>query len=200
MPRALRGALPRARLRGALRSALRPGVPRLPQVLPGGAGLPRLLSAPETAALATLVEIASAGARPAAGGYHAPVTGARAVLLLLLTASGCLDNLNQRKYFDKLEAAAPGLAVRVHRHRAAIEQQLDQALRAQAPAEPTHIGYWGETWDFVRTVTDGERLFMRGRMFHAEGPASTYYLAFTVAEDGSVEVLDGRVFASRRSP
>lgn len=121
-------------------------------------------------------------------------------LLVLLVASGCLDNLNQRKYFDKLEAGAPVLAERVQRHRASIERQLGEALRAKAPAEPTHIGYWGETWDVVRTVTDGERLFMRGRMFHAEGPASTYYLAFTVADDGTVEVLDGRVFASPRSP
>lgn len=122
------------------------------------------------------------------------------LVLVVLAAPGCLDNLNQRKYFDKLQAAAPELATRVHRHRDRIEQQLGDVLRARAPAEPTHIGYWGETWDFVRTVTDGERLFMRGRMFHAEGPASTYYLAFTVADDGTVSVLDGRVFAHRRSP
>lgn len=129
------------------------------------------------------------------------MTGARAVLLLvLLAAPGCLDNLNERKYFDQLQATAPELASRVRRRRPGIEEQLEAALRAQAPAEPTHIGLWGETWDVVRTVTDGERLFMRGRIFYAEGPASPYYLAFTVAADGTVEVLEARVFAPRRSP
>jgi hypothetical protein len=139
------------------------------------------------------------GAAPCVSRYHEPVIRALP-LLVLLVAAGCLDNLNQRKYFDKLEAGAPMLAERVQRHRASIERQLGEALRAQAPSEPTHVGYWGETWDVVRTVTDGERLFMRGRMFHAEGPASTYYLAFTVADDGAVEVLEGRVFASQGSP
>lgn len=148
------------------------------------------------------------GVPAALGEYHAPVTVSRAgplralglLLGLALALPGCLDNLNQRKYFDQLEAAAPELAIRARRWRPAIEQQLGEALRAQAPAEPTHIGFWGETWDLVRTVTDGERLFMRGRMVHAEGPASTYYLAFTVAPDGTVEVLECRVIASRRSP
>lgn len=171
------------------------------ELLPRPLGLhPFVPSASAAGSVGSATATATAtGANPPAARYHAPVN--RAVLLLVvLAASGCLDNLNQRKYFDKLEASAPALAIRVQRHRAAIEHQLGEALRAQAPAEPTHIGYWGETWDFVRIVTDGERLFMRGRMFHAEGPASTYYLAFTVAEDGTVEVLDGRVFAARRWP
>ena len=125
----------------------------------------------------------------------------RLVLLLAVACTaGCLENLNQQKYFDTLEASAPALAVRVDRHRDHIEQQLGEALRAQAPAPPIHIGYWGETWDLVRTITDGEQLFMRGRIFYAQGPASTYYLAFTVDEHGEVNVRDGRVFSARRAP
>lgn len=112
----------------------------------------------------------------------------------LLVATGCLENLNQQKYFDKLEAAAPALAVRVERHRTSIEQQLSATLGAQAPAPAAHIGFWGETWDLVRTVTDGERLFMKGRIFHDGAPASTYALTFTVAEDGTVSVLESQVF------
>ncbi|MCA9707456.1 MAG: hypothetical protein KDK70_16510 [Myxococcales bacterium] len=114
--------------------------------------------------------------------------------LALVLATGCLENLNQQKYFDKLEAASPGLAVRVERHRPRIEQQLRAVLEAQAPARATHIGLWGETWDLVRTVTDGERIFMKGRIFHDGRRASTYALSFTVAEDGTVDVLDGQVF------
>jgi len=122
------------------------------------------------------------------------------LLFALLTAApGCLENLNQQKYFDTLEAAEPALAARVQRHRPRIEQQLHAALEAEAPAPPVHIGYWGETWDLVRTVTDGEQLFMRGRIFYEQGPASPYYLAFTVADDGTVETRDVRVFA-RETP
>ena len=127
-------------------------------------------------------------------------SGRRLVLggLSCLLATGCLENLNQQKYFDNLEAAAPELSHRVERHRDAIEARLREELERQSPAAVEHVGLWGESWDVVRTVTDGERLFMRGRIFHAEGPASTYYLAFTVAQDGAVEIVDARVFAPRR--
>lgn len=139
---------------------------------------------------------AGGGASLGAGQYHAAVISRRiAVVLALVVTSGCLENLNQQKYFDKLEAAAPGLAVRVQRHRSQIEQQLTQELGARAPAPPAHIGFWGETWDLVRTVTDGERMFMKGRIFYDDLPASTYALTFTVAEDGTVDVLEGQVFA-----
>lgn len=116
-------------------------------------------------------------------------------MLLIAVTSGCLENLNQQKYFDNLEAAAPGLAVRVRRHRPRIEQQLREELGARAPAPPAHVGFWGETWDLVRMVTDGERMFMKGRIFYDRLPASTYALTFTVAEDGTVDVLEGQVFA-----
>jgi len=133
--------------------------------------------------------------------YHAAVIRFAVVAVLaMLASSGCLENLNQQKYFDTLEAAAPTLAQRVDRHRDRIEQELGAELGRHAPTPATHIGYWGASWDLVRRVTDGEQLFMRGRMFHAEGPASTYYLAFTVADDGSVEILDAQVNAVRRGP
>ncbi len=153
--------------------ALQPELPRLSELLPATPGVPS--QAP--------------GAAPRTGQYHAPVIVRRmALALVLLGTGGCLENLNQQKYFEKLEAGAPGLAVRVHRHRSRIEQQLHAQLSEEAPAPVAHIGMWGETWDLVRTVTDGERLFMRGRIFHEEGPASSYFLAFSVAEDGTVEV------------
>lgn len=180
-------------------------LPQLRGVLPpparvhGGLRAPGAGAGAGAAAGVGAAAAARAGARAHAARYHAPVTVPRVLLLVVLATTGCLENLNQRKYFDKLQAAAPGLAERVHRHRDGIEQQLGAALRGQAHAEPTHIGYWGETWDVVRTVTDGERLFMRGRLFHAQGPASSYYLAFTVADDGAVEVLDARVFSPRGS-
>ncbi len=137
----------------------------------------------------------STGASPNAAQYHAPVIDARVVCLgVVLSLTGCLENLNQLKYFERLEAQAPALAPRVQRHRLRIEQQLGALLRAQAPAETVQIGYWGETWDRVRRVSDGERLFMKGRIFHPEGPASTYYLSFTVAEDGTVQAQEVRVF------
>lgn len=116
-----------------------------------------------------------------------------------LVLGGCLENLNQQKYLDTLEATDPGLARRVRRHRESIDAQLRAALEARSPAPIEHVGLWGETWDLVRKVSDGEQLFMRGRIFHPEGPASTYYLAFSVAEDGLVEIHDARVF-SRRGP
>lgn len=115
--------------------------------------------------------------------------------LLALAVGGCLENLNQERYFDLLESADPGLARRVETNRESIEQQLRATLEARSPAPIDHVGLWGESWDFVRRVTDGEQLFMKGRIFHPEGPASTYYLAFAVAEDGTVEVLDARVFS-----
>ena len=128
--------------------------------------------------------------------YHASVSPLRAFgLLVVLSTTGCLENLNQQKYFEKLEAADPSLARRVQTHRESIEQQLGKALEAETPAPIVHTGYWGETWDLVRRVTDGERLFMRGRLFHEGRPASTYYLSFTVAEDGTVGDLDARVFS-----
>lgn len=149
---------------------------------------------------ATRVPAVPVGASSPTGQYHAAVIVHRvAPLLVLLVGPGCLENLNQQKYFDKLEAAAPELAVRVQRHRLRIEQQLEAVLEAQAPAPPTHIGLWGETWDLVRVVTDGDELFMKGRIFHDGAPASTYALTFTVAEDGTVEVIEGRVFA-RETP
>ncbi len=117
-----------------------------------------------------------------------------------LGSAGCLENLNQQKYFETLEAASPALASQVQQHRESIEQQLERSLRAEAFAEVTAIGMWGESWDLVRRVTDGERLFMRGRIFHAEGPASTYYLAFTVDHRGHVVIEDLRVFADRSLP
>lgn len=117
--------------------------------------------------------------------------------LAALVFSGCLENLNQERYFDLLEAADPGLARRIERNREAIEHKLRAALEAQSPAPIEHVGMWGESWDVVRRVTDGETVFMKGRIFHPEGPASTYYLAFIVDEDGSVEVTDARVFARR---
>jgi len=153
--------------------ALRPELSRLSKLLSAAPGVPS--PAP--------------GASSCASQYHAPVIGLRmALVLVLLGTGGCLENLNQQKYFEKLEAAAPGLAVRVQRHRPRIEQQLHARLSSESPAPVAHIGYWGETWDLVRTVTDGEQLFMRGRIFHEEGPASTYYLSFSVTEDGTVEV------------
>lgn len=114
--------------------------------------------------------------------------------------SGCLENLNQQKYFDKLKAASPVLAQRVETHRESIERQLRADLEAKSPAPVTHIGLWGESQDFVRRVSDGEQLFMRGRIFHPEGGASRYYLSFTIADDGTVEISDGRVFANNRGP
>ena len=117
--------------------------------------------------------------------------------LLALVLGGCLENLNQERYFDLLEAADPGLARRVERNRESIESQLRAALESRSPAPIEHVGMWGESWDFVRRVTDGETVFMKGRIFHPEGPASTYYLAFTVGEDGSLEIVDARVFSRR---
>jgi outer membrane murein-binding lipoprotein Lpp len=116
-------------------------------------------------------------------------------LALLTLVAGCLSNLNQEKYFDRLAADAPHLAARVHEHREAIERTLTEKLSAEAPAEVEHIGLWGETWDVVRRPTDGEQIFMRGHMFHPDRAASNYYVAFTVAEDGTVEVIEQQVFA-----
>ncbi|MEM7159986.1 MAG: hypothetical protein AAF799_44520 [Myxococcota bacterium] len=118
-------------------------------------------------------------------------------LLVVLATTGCLENLNQQKYFEKLEAADPSLAQRVRTHRESIERRLGEALAAESPDPIVHVGYWGETWDLVRRVTDGERLFMRGRLFHEGVPASTYYLSFTVADDGTVGDLDARVYSMR---
>ncbi|MEX1368110.1 MAG: hypothetical protein AB1Z98_33585 [Nannocystaceae bacterium] len=118
------------------------------------------------------------------------------LLSMTLPVTACLDNLNQRKYFDVLQAAEPGLARRVERNRESIEQQLRATVRERSELPVEHVGLWGESWDLVRKVTDGEQLFMRGRVFHPEGPASTYYLAFTVAEDGTVEIADARVYSS----
>ncbi len=133
--------------------------------------------------------------------YHAPVIPFRAALLLaVLLGTGCLDNLNQQKYFDKLGAAAPSLAARVVQHREAIERQLVERLRADAPSGVTHIGLWGESWDLVRRVTDGEQIFMRGRVFYEQGPASTYYLAFRMAEGGTVIIDRSEVYVRRQVP
>ena len=113
-------------------------------------------------------------------------------------AGGCLTNLNQAKYFDKLEDAAPGLAARVHAHRPAIESSLREAIteasRGMSDAEVESIGLWGERWEPPVKVTDGEELYMKGRVFYVERPASPYYVAFRVAEDGQVQVDDVRVF------
>lgn len=119
-------------------------------------------------------------------------------MLAIVLFAGCLENLNQQKYFAKLHAASPELARRVEQHRDAIEQRLYAELEKSTPAPIEHVGFWGETQDFVRRVTDGEHLFMRGRIFHPQGRSSTYYLAFTVAEDGTVEIVDGRVFGGDR--
>ncbi|MCH9687772.1 MAG: hypothetical protein K0V04_40455 [Deltaproteobacteria bacterium] len=118
-------------------------------------------------------------------------------LLVLLLGTGCLENLNQAKYFDTLEISAPTLAQRVSRHRAAIEEAIEKDLVAKAPPGVIHVGLWGETWDLVRRVTDGEQLFMRGRIFHEQGAASTYYVAFTVSEDGAVSIRESNVYARR---
>jgi hypothetical protein len=115
-------------------------------------------------------------------------------LALALLGAGCLSNLNQQKYFDQLRARAPALAERVDRHRESIERTLSESLRAQSPTQVEFIGLWGETWDVVREPTDGERLFMRGRMFHPDRAASTYYLAFTVAENGAVDIVEQHVY------
>ena len=118
--------------------------------------------------------------------------------LLSALAGGCLTNLNQAKYFDKLEDAAPGLAARVHAHRPAIESSLREAIteasRGMSDAEVESIGLWGERWEPPVKVTDGEELYMKGRVFYVERPASPYYVAFRVAEDGQVQVDDVRVF------
>lgn len=115
-------------------------------------------------------------------------------LLAPLGSTGCLQNLNQQKYFDKLEESAPEQAKRVRRHRRAIEAELTAALAEAAPAAITELGLWGASWDAPRRVSDGEQLFMRGRMFHEGRRASSYYLVFTVAAEGSVEIHDLRVY------
>ncbi len=116
--------------------------------------------------------------------------------------SGCLTNLNQAKYFDKLEDAAPELAARVRAHRPAIEAALREALTEtsarMSDAEVESIGLWGERWEPPVKVTNGEELYMKGRVFYVDRPASPYYIAFRVAEDGQVEVDEGRVFGHYR--
>ncbi len=118
--------------------------------------------------------------------------------LVLMIAGGCLTNLNQAKYFDKLEQAAPELATRVRAHRPAIEASLQQALEAasreMSDAEVESIGFWGERWQPPVRVTDGQELYMKGRIFYVDRPASPYYIAFRVGEQGSTEVVEARVY------
>jgi len=124
----------------------------------------------------------------------APLT----VSIGLAVAGGCLTNLNQAKYFDKLEEAAPELASRVHAHRRAIEANLRQAIEVasqdMSDAEVESIGLWGERWQPPVRVTDGHELYMKGRIFYVDRPASPYYIAFRVGEDGATEVVEARVY------
>lgn len=127
-----------------------------------------------------------------------------AATIALAVAGGCLTNLNQAKYFDKLEQAAPELASRVHAHRWAIEASLRQAIetasRDMSDAEVESIGLWGERWQPPVRVTDGDKLYMKGRIFYVDMPASPYYIAFRVAEDGATEVVEARVYGHYGEP
>jgi len=120
------------------------------------------------------------------------------IVTIAAVASGCLTNLNQAKYFDKLEDAAPQLAARVHAHRPSIDSALREALtersREMSRAEVDSIGLWGERWEPPVKVTDGDELYMKGRIFYKGEPASPYYIAFRVGEDGSVDVSQVRVY------
>lgn len=110
------------------------------------------------------------------------------VAAALLLPGGCLTNLNEQKYFERLEAGSPTQHERVVQHRELIEGQLREALRADVKRTVVHVPLWGETWDTVRRVTDGQQLFMRGRITHVAGPASPYYIRFTVGPDGEVTI------------
>ena len=121
--------------------------------------------------------------------------------LSLAAGSGCLQNLNEQKYFDTLQRSDPALASRVREHKEEIEAQLDAALRAKSGRPIDEITMWGAGWETVRQVVGSEgQLFMRGRIFHPEGPASPYYAAYTVEPDGHVVVYDARVYGHGAPP
>lgn len=129
--------------------------------------------------------------------------GSRSVRLVLavvacLGASGCLENLNQQKYFQLMQAGAPEQWERVTRNRDSVDEQLREALTANLQRPATRVALWGESWDVVRGVTDGEVLFMRGRIFHEVGPATPYYVAFAVDEFGRIGVESIQVMEPTR--
>lgn len=107
----------------------------------------------------------------------------------LVLPSGCLDNLNQKKFFDLLERGAPEQWKRVVKHRERVDAQLIAAIEDQVQHPAADIGLWGETWDTVRGVTHGDDVIMRGRIFHEGWPSSTYVLTFKVDEHGEVTVV-----------
>ncbi len=113
---------------------------------------------------------------------------------MLLLSGGCLTNLNEQKYFERLDALEPETAAVVRAHKGAIEETLRAAIVEAAPQTPTAIGLWGATWDAVREpVLDGT-LYMRGRVFYDGRPSSPYKVVYEVADDGAVTVLFVEVF------
>jgi hypothetical protein len=119
---------------------------------------------------------------------------ARALVFGLLATAGCLENLHQEKYFAKLAAADAALFERVDGCRDEIERELEAALTTGLAREVEHIGYFGETADYVNTVVDGDVLFMRGRIRFTEGKAARYFLAFRVHDGCGVQIEERRVF------
>jgi len=117
----------------------------------------------------------------------------RALPLVLVLPSGCLENLHQEKYFAKLRAADPALADRVTDCRADIERQLDAAIAAEVDGPIASIGHWGESWGYVNTVVRDGVLFMRGRIRYDDRAAGRYGFAFRVGDDCTIEIVEREV-------
>lgn len=120
-----------------------------------------------------------------------------ALALAPVLAGGCLTNLNEQKYFDKLERESIALADRVRSRRADIEQAIADEVAEQSPRDVERITYWGAGWDAVRQVVGKEgQLYMRGRVFHESGPASPYWVSYRVpsGESANIEILELRVY------
>ncbi|MEM6295737.1 MAG: hypothetical protein AAGA54_30980 [Myxococcota bacterium] len=118
----------------------------------------------------------------------------RALVVATLLLGGCLTNLNEQKYFERLDALDPATAAVVRSHKGAIEETLHAAIVEAAPAPPTAVGLWGATWDAVREpILDG-KLYMRGRVFYDGRRSSPYKLVYEVADDGAVTVVFVEVF------
>lgn len=117
-----------------------------------------------------------------------------ALLALPVLGTGCLENLNQQKYFEKARAADSRIADRLRQFQPKIEAQLDEAIRAACSSTPARITHWGEGWDFVRTVMRDDKLLMRGRVFFADAPAAPYFISFTVDNSATLAVEQVHVY------
>lgn len=122
-------------------------------------------------------------------------TFSRAALALLLGSSaGCLENLNQQKYFEKVRNQDGQMADRLRHYQPSIEGQLDEAIRGATSSTPTRITHWGEGWDFVRVVMRDDKLLMRGRVFFSDAPAAPYFISFAVDSSATVAVDQVHVY------